>query len=884
MKGLSADIEIAIENLIEGLEYNIDVENLDDEKLGSVVKSKVSSFTYCKQLIVKWENSLNSPSDDKLRHYIEKLVKAGDSSLEVLRKAFRKKIDYTELDDSKHHLVGQAKAQLHEAIVQIDSSLMDLRMQLESENYNLTEKEYKRGYPEKFASQEMFPLKNYWKKWHNTEKEAVNICPFSTEGDMITLDGLNIILPKQPPRTKILYHNVRREDQYWKRLREPQGLTPDTIDAYAEYIIEEFRRRREGFWFYNNGVATYLTGAHYFALQWVKMEDNGSYMNYREAQRDMFYFTRACVIDDRCIGEMFVKSRRTGFTYQILCEMLNDATATKNANFGITSKSDDDASKAFSKLSYAFLNLPFFFRPIVKGAEDSKKEVNFAKPSDNTKKSKLARDTNTDDYLNTRLDYQPTKESAYDGQKMYRYLCDEASKWIMGRSFEKHWGQVSPTMDEGGTIVGKAFVGSTVNALNKGGQEFLNLYNASQVKKRNKVTGRTSSGLYSYFLPAHKNMAEYTDKYGKCWEVSPKDGFINSFGKLVKIGSIKFLMEKRKSKRAENDIAYNEELRAFPMTIDEAFRDELRYSLFNIEKINEQITFNRENNIVDDLVTGNFYWEGGILDSKVYFKNEPNGRFKLAWLPPKELQNGNENTFNWGVWAKAPLNGHIGALGCDPYDIAGTTESTMSSDESEEFGGRGSKGAISGVTTFNMMDVPSNLFFLEYVSRPATPEIFFEDVLMACVFYSMPILIENNKPRLLYHFKNRGYRHYAITRFDKPSNKLSATERELGGIPNSSEDMKQMHAGAIETYIEKHVGNNRETGECGTMAFERTLLDWLRFDINKRTKFDAGISSGLALMAINRISYIYKAEAKPIKLNIKRYNHNYNNANTQSQW
>ena len=72
-------------------------------------------------------------------------------------------------------------------------------------------------------------------------------------------------------------------------------------------------------------------------------------------------------------------------------------------------------------------------------------------------------------------------------------------------------------------------------------------------------------------------------------------------------------------------------------------------------------------------------------------------------------------------------------------------------------GGGGSNGALHGLTKFNMDDAPSNEFFLEYVARPQTAEIFFEEVLMACVFYGMPILIENNKPRLLYHFKNRGY-------------------------------------------------------------------------------------------------------------------------------
>ena len=152
-----------------------------------------------------------------------------------------------------------------------------------------------------------------------------------------------------------------------------------------------------------------------------------------------------------------------------------------------------------------------------------------------------------------------------------------------------------------------------------------------------------------------------------------------------------------------------------------------------------------------------------------------------------------------------------------------------------------------------MEDVPPNSFFLEYIARPQTAEIFFEDVLMACVFYGMPILAENNKPRLLYHFKRRGYRGYSMNRPDKTSNKLSVTEREIGGIPNSSEDIKQAHAAAIESYIEIFVGYKR-TG-YGDMYFQRTLEDWAQFNINNRTKHDASISSGLAIMACNKNRY-----------------------------
>ena len=49
-----------------------------------------------------------------------------------------------------------------------------------------------------------------------------------------------------------------------------------------------------------------------------------------------------------------------------------------------------------------------------------------------------------------------------------------------------------------------------------------------------------------------------------------------------------------------------------------------------------------------------------------------------------------------------------------------------------------------------------------------------------------------------------------MNRPDRLWNKLSVTEKEIGGIPNSSEDMKQAHAAAIEMYIENHVGYKRE--------------------------------------------------------------------------
>lgn len=878
MKGFSKDIETAIDSILDGLEYDIDISSVEAHKMKPLMRSKVDSFKYAKKMINKWENSQNQPKPDKLKRYVSRLVDAGDKALETLRGYFRTKINFDEIDEERHYLATEGKVILHEAISEIDASLIELRLQIESEKFQLEDREFKIGFPEKFANQEFFPESHYHENWLDEETNSIMICPKGTIGEIIILDGLRIALPKVPENKKeILFHEEKQRNQYWRRTPMPKNLTPENEDSYYEYIIEEFRRRREGIWFMNNGKPVYLTGSYYFALQWCKMFDDGGYMDFRYAQLNMFYHTEACVRDKRCLGQIFVKSRRTGYTYEKVFRMINEATSTKNSNFGITSKSDTDAQKAFNKFSYGFRNLPFFFQPVVKGKVDSSKFIEFGMPSDGSKKAKKNRDTNTDAYLNTRIDYEPTKNDAYDGQKMYRYLGDEASKWTKPRDYLSHWGQVSPTFDEGGKIVGKAFIGSTVAARKKGGDEFIAILSGSNVKKRDKVTNRTATGLYSYFLPAHENMTEFTDKYGVCHKTVPDGGFFeNVEGEIKRIGSVQYLEAINAQKRAENEIAYNEQLRAYPMKIEDAIRDESRECLFSMEKIQEQINYCDDTDFANIVHSGFFGWKDGVPDTKVVWyptpKNDKKGKFNVTWIPPEEMQNQYENRVGWGGVSKAPLNEHLGAFGCDSYDISGTVDSvTKYGYESTSDSKRGSKGALHGVTKFSIADVPSNHFFLEYIARPKTSEEFYEDVLMACVFYGMPILAENNKPRLLYHFKNRGYRNFSITRFDKTLNRLSPTEKELGGIPNSSEDMKVMHSSAIESYIQKYIGYNVENNDFGSMYFKETLIDWLHFDVNKRTKFDATISSGLALMAINRDKYTPEQKERTIiKLNIKR--------------
>jgi hypothetical protein len=439
------------------------------------------------------------------------------------------------------------------------------------------------------------------------------------------------------------------------------------------------------------------------------------------------------------------------------------------------------------------------------------------------------------DGLDTTIDWKNTGDNSYDGEKLKLLVHDESGKWERPDNILNNWRVTKTTLRLGSRIIGKCMMGSTSNALDKGGENFKTLYYNSDVTKRNR-NGQTSSGLYSLFIPMEWSYEGFIDTYGLPVFDTPEKPVNGVDGGEIVYGVIEHWQNEVDGLKSDQD-GLNEYYRQFPRTEQHAFRDEAKQSLFNLTKIYEQIDYNEDLRNTSIITKGSFQWENGIPDTRVIFYPNRDGRFLISWIPPQHLQN-NVVIKNG---SKYPGNEHLGAFGCDPYDISGTVD------------GKGSNGALSGLTKFSMDEAPANSFFLEYIARPQTAEIFFEEVLMACVFYGMPILAENNKPRLLFHFKRRGYRGYSMNRPDKIYAKLSITEKDIGGIPNSSEDIKQAHAAAIESYIEDHVGFT-ENG-FGSMYFNKTLNDWARFNINDRTKHDASISSGLAIMACNKNRY-----------------------------
>jgi hypothetical protein len=703
---------------------------------------------------------------------------------------------------------------------------------------------------------------NPYKKWeygYNKEHDVVVISKTGEIGEIYDIQNLKIALPKPKDVVKFKSGSWERTElpnelKKIKTIFDWENYPIDFKEKWYDYIDKEFTRREQGFWFNNKNLDTYVTGTHFMYLQWSKIDVGKP--DFREANRLFFIFWEACKADKRSYGMCYLKNRRSGFSFMSSAETVNLATISSDSRYGILSKSGPDAKSMFTdKVVPISVNYPFFFKPIQDGMDRPKTELAYRVPASKFTRKKLDTNETVKEItgLDTTIDWKNTGDNSYDGEKLKLLVHDESGKWERPNNILNNWRVTKTTLRLGSRVIGKCMMGSTSNALDKGGENFKKLYYDSDVKKRNR-NGQTRSGLYSLFIPMEWNYEGYIDSYGTPVFDTPEEEVLGPQGDAIDLGVIEYWQNEVDGLKGDQD-ALNEFYRQFPRTEDHAFRDEAKQSLFNLTKIYEQIDFNGDLKHSSLVTKGSFQWRDGVKDTSVIFVPNNSGRFLVTWVPPENLQN--RVIVKNGV--KYPGNDGLGAFGCDSYDISGTVDN------------RGSNGALHGLTSFSMLDVPPNHFFLEYIARPQTAEIFFEDVLMACVFYGMPILCENNKPRLLYHFKRRGYRGFSMNRPDKLYNKLSVTERDIGGIPNSSEDIKQAHAAAIETYIENFIG--LQDRGYGDMYFQKTLNDWSRFNINNRTKHDASISSGLALMACNKNRYrpIPKREIISYNLGIKKY-------------
>ena len=174
----------------------------------------------------------------------------------------------------------------------------------------------------------------------------------------------------------------------------------------------------------------------------------------------------------------YLKNRRSGFSFHgVRGGALTMATISSDSRFGILSKSGPDAKKMFTdKVVPISVNYPFFFKPIQDGMDRPKTELAYRVPASKFTRRSITAST-TDETLqdelqglDTTIDWKNTGDNSYDGEKLKLLVHDESGKWEKPNNILNNWRVTKTTLRLGSKIIGKCMMGSTSNALDKGGR------------------------------------------------------------------------------------------------------------------------------------------------------------------------------------------------------------------------------------------------------------------------------------------------------------------------------------------------------------------------------------------------------------------------------
>jgi len=594
----------------------------------------------------------------------------------------------------------------------------------------------------------------------------------------------------------------------------------------AEYAKEEVRRCKEGFYFMNNGVLTYITGKNYFYLQWWKLEDD-IFPDYRDADRRYFLFLNywECVL--WCLGIFRGKKRREGASSQATSNLIYECIFYTNSNCGLVSKTQIDSRDTFTDMAaFGYQQLPIFLKPRQLNREGSVTELVFA--------AKIDKKNNNSKGLRSKINYRAPVLNAYDRGRISRILADEGGKWPLDVPFAKFISIVSKTLVKGAKRVGFCEAPSTVNEMTKGGgaQYKIAWDGANQFKTNGK---KTSNRFVTYFTPAFDNYEGFIDEYGmsvideptpeqyeylvKRWVVKDPitgDTVSEISEEDIKKGAKAYVLSRRVGLTGE---LLEEEIRMNPCTVQEMFEAANTGCAFNSYNINQRKRQLEENTIYKRKVI--FYRDE---EQKAKWRdindNEKNFHWELTWGLNGEFEN-NKYAFNQ-AGMKIPARSEDGAIAVDSY--------------SNSQGGRkyGSKASALIGRRSDILD-PENTgkaVGMLY-GRPAEKDILHTQVMLAAEWFGYPIWYEHTADDYDGFFKDRGKLGY-LGKY--PKSMIDPTKRENAdrhrGTPITPFSLtKQLDNGI--SYFENH---------CDRIDWVEILDNALLFDPYDRTKFDILVS------------------------------------------
>jgi len=589
----------------------------------------------------------------------------------------------------------------------------------------------------------------------------------------------------------------------WKEKRKKE-ITKQKIDL--EYYDTELEKVRTKWWLHRlcgewvmiNGKATYIPPSFWFYLTCCPLDVG--LPTYRNTDRKLYYIWELCCDDPCSAGLVDVERRRMGKTFKSGSITLDRTSIYPNHHSSIQSKTSPDAKQVFLKTVVSFFKkLPDFFRPIYdqsKGVTPTS-ELRFF---ETVIKGKRAEDILDSDELESWCNWVSSDLFALDGSKLGTYVMDEFGKTLECNVWDR-WNVVRYCLDQDGHWCGKALLTSTIEEMESGGSAAKQIWDSSNPAEKD-ANGRTKSGLYRFFLPAFETT--FFDKFGMPDVEKAKVFYLNQREGL------------KNDTRALSSI-----IRKNPFTINEAFRIDSVKCLYDSELLNNQLdVINWSPHCVE---RGDFVWQDGIRDTKVVWKKSSKGKWWICWMFEGEGQSNNitkvGNNFR-------PLNTGKFVMGADTFshDIV--------------LDNRRSDGVALVKMKFNASDDGpyNNAFVCMYKCRADTAAIQYEDMLKTAVFFGCQILFESNKNNWKDYFVSRGYENFLMKLKGYPDY----------GIPGNKNTHQQL-AEVTEEYI---LENSKK------VWFKDVITDWLEFDINNTTAFDAAMAAGYTLIADNKLLYL----------------------------
>lgn len=659
-------------------------------------------------------------------------------------------------------------------------------------------------------------------------------------------------LPKPPPLHLIDGYGLPPEQQRFKRLEIPRKL----IDLEAEAVLKTKERmssnvnnvvtllkiqktfwellqsrhkelkkeldfirrvwwhRLRGCWFMNYGKPTYITGRHFFYLNFWTMDTNEGEPrpSYRDRDRKEYLFVEYCwttnetfkhldkegnalrndkgvyemveMFDQNkkplriCLGKMQPKNRRSGNTHKGICNGLEVLSRTMGTDgCGIQSYSNDNAEEHFKvKLSPAYDKLPIWLKPNTSSGRTA-----------DTLKFDVGKNEYGEQSLETKYTYATTaSEKFYDGKKMIYLLTDEAGKTPLSTcSVLKRHDVNRNTVAQGNGRLVHGFMDypSTVDEMADGAFDYRYLSNTSNFYQRIKSTGQTFSGLFRLFIPATEGLDGYIDSYGysvkdKILPYQEKEGFIQT--------AHDYLQGKRDALLARGDAesmrAYREEKKLFPMRYADCWLGEAGEIGFDLEKIDTQLSVLRRSS---EAVRGNLEWISGSYGGSVKFvRDEENGRFTISKMPPENVSNKKIMTTAFNTFTQAysdawrPMYPGMFTLGADPFKFGNKQDSKAGVSMGKS--SRLSDGGIAVLWNYDesvdkgkkQSDWDSYRFVATYRYRSANTDVYNEDVLKAAIFFGAMVYPETNIPTTYEYFIKNGFGAYLLYDVDKYSGML----------------------------------------------------------------------------------------------------------------